>query len=150
MSADDFHQQRAADALRRGVAYARRHQWQQAMNALTSCLQEEPNNLEARYYMAISQASSGRAREARRLLEQTLAMPRLDDFQRVRLLKLLGKVSIQSSDYHLAADSLHQAFTLTGVGGAPILNELAQVMCKAGDFDRAFDLYIKAMGHDAT
>ncbi|MEL6182368.1 MAG: tetratricopeptide repeat protein [Myxococcota bacterium] len=150
MSTDDYQQQRAGDALRRGIAYVHRHQWQQAMNALTSCLQEEPGNLDGRYYMAISQASSGRAREARRLLEQTLQLPRLDDFHRVRFLKLLGKVSIQSSDYHLAADSLHEAFTLTGVGGAPILNDLAQVMCKAGDFGRGFDLFFKAMEQNAS
>ena len=143
----DFERQQVEDSLRRGIAYVQRRQWQQALNALNTCLQAEPGNLEARYHLALSQAGAGRAREAQRVLEETLALPRLDDYNRVRLLKLSGQVAIQIGDYQLAADSLDAAFEITGVGGAPILNQLAQVMCKAGDFERGFNLYFQALDH---
>ena len=141
--------QRAQDALRRGVAYTQRRQWQQALNALSTCLQVDPRNIEARYHVALSQAGSGRAREARRVLEQTLEIPNLDDYNRVRLLKLLGQLSIQTGEYQLAADSLDAAYSITGTGGASILNQLAQVMCKAGDFERGFGLYLQALDHSS-
>ena len=143
----DFEGQQVEDALRRGVGYVERRQWQQAINALNSCLQADPANLEARYNLALSQSGCGRANEALRVLEETLMLPRLDDFNRVRLLKLVGQVAIQTGNYQLAADNLDAAFKITGVGGAPILNQLGQVMCKAGDFERGFGLYFQALEH---
>lgn len=143
-SPDHIRYRRAQESLGRGLAYHGRGQWQQAINAFKGCLTDDPGNREALYHTAICHACLGRAPESLDILRDLLARPDTDDAFRVRVLQTLGKVGIQINNYPLAAQALHQAFEITGIGGAPILNQLAAVMCKAGDLDRGFDLFLKA------
>lgn len=146
MSAD-ISSDRAHEALQRGVGYSRRGQWQQAINALEAASNEASTWLDARYELALCYGMMGRVRDARLMLESGLAAPDLHDAGRVKYLKLFAKVAMQASDYHLAAHCLEEAYDITGIGGAPILNNLAQVHCKSGDFQRGFELFFRAMAH---
>lgn len=141
----NLQRQRANASLERGVAYIHRKQWQQAASALQNALTESPQSIPVHYHLAFCFANTGNALRARRLLEDALALPHTDDAWRVRLLRLLARVSMQASDYALAAECLESAVAITGLGGAPILNQLAQVFCKSGDFERGFELFVKAM-----
>lgn len=131
--------------MARGLGYARLGQWQQAIRALTTALEESPEHVEAHHQLAVCHAQTGNAREARRLLQRALGLPRLGDAERVGLLRLLGRVGIQMNDYALAAECFEEALGITGTSGGPILNQLAQVMCKSGDYERGFALYVRAM-----
>ena len=149
MSNPEYLGERAWASLQRGIGYARRAQWQQDIKALESALADAPDSLEARYQLALCFGQMGRARDAVVNIEAAMASPRLDDANRVRFLRLLARVSMQSGDYNMAAHSLEEAFQITGVGGAPILNNLAQVMCKSGDFEKGFDLFFQAMNQSS-
>ena len=138
--------ERAEAAYERGRAYAARRQWQQALRALSAALGDAPEHIEAHRELARCHAQMGNGREALRLLDQALELPRLDDASKVGLLQLLGRVSIQNADYHRASEAFQEALDITGTGGAPILNQLAEVMCKSGDFDRGFALFFRSMG----
>ncbi len=139
----------AADAnqasLQRGIAYLQRKQWQQAQAALRQALDEAPRSVAALYWMGFCQAHLGKTTQAQRFLESALEQGGLDDVWRVKLLRLLARVNIQAGDYAFAAECLDRVFTLTGGSGAPVLNQLARVFCKSGDFNRAFDLYMRAL-----
>ncbi len=142
---EEMNYERARASLNRGIAYANREQWQQAINALESALEDDHQLLPAQYYLALCYGHTGNGLHACRLLEDLRDNPRLDDGWRVRVLQLLSKVGIQMREYELAADSLEQAYHLTGAGGSAVLNSLAQVLCKAGNYKRGFELYFKAM-----
>ena len=45
-------------------------QWQQAIRALTTALEESPEHVEAHHQLAVCHAQTGNAREARRLLQR--------------------------------------------------------------------------------
>jgi tetratricopeptide (TPR) repeat protein len=146
MSVDEqrLQRERAQASLMRGIGYARQGQWQQAVRALTGALEELPDHLEAHYQLAACQAQLGNAREARRLIQRALAMEGLVDAERLRFLRLLGKLGIQVGDYVLAADCFEEALEMTGEVGGPILDQLAQVMCKSGNYGRGISLYLRA------
>lgn len=132
-------------SLQRGVAYLQRKQWQQAQAALRQALDEAPASIPAHYWMGFCQANLGKHLQALRHLEDALQLRPLDDAWRVKILRMLARVAIQAGDYGLAASSLDTAFQITGGSGAPILNQLARVFCKSGEFERGFDLFFRAM-----
>ncbi len=138
--------QRGAEAaFLRGVGYARIKQWQQAIRALSAALEEDRGHVEAHLELARCQAQVGQTREAVRLIDRALGLPRLDDGMRVRLLGLLGRVSVQGGDYARASEAFEEVMEITGGAGGPILNQLGQVMCKSGNFERGFALFARAM-----
>lgn len=147
MSVDDWQmrEQRAQASIMRGVGYARQGQWQQAVRALSAALEDQPHNLEAHYQLAVCHGQLGNAREARRLLQRALGFEELVDAQRLRLLRLLGRIGIQMGDYALAADCFEAALEMTGEVGGPILDQLAQVMCKSGNYQRGLSLYMRSL-----
>ncbi len=137
--------ERVEASVMRGIGYARRNQWQQALRALTAALEEDPQHIEAHYQLAICQAQVGNAREGSRLLRRALSFPQLRDADKLRLLRTLGRIGIQVGDYPLAADCFEAALDMTGDTGGPIFDQLAQVMCKSGQFKRGLDLYLRAL-----
>ena len=146
MSDDGLLRARSAQASwMRGLGYARRGQWQQAIRALRAAIDEDPGHIEAMRELAACLAASGNGREAVRWIDQALSFERLDDGTRVRLLRLLGKTCMQGGDYRRAADAYQEALEISGHTGGPILNQLAAVMCKSGNFDRGYDLFFRAM-----
>jgi Tfp pilus assembly protein PilF len=143
----DLSANQAYAALQRGIGYSKRGQWQQAINALQSAVEDPSTFLDARYELALCYGMMGRVRDARTMLESGLNAENLDDANKVKYLKLFSKVAMQAADYHLAAHCLEEAYDITGIGGAPILNNLGQVHCKSGDFERGFQLFFRAMEH---
>ena len=130
--------------MARGNAYAGRGQWDQALRAYQSALQEDSESVEARYRLAICQAQLGQNREARLVLEHALG-GELRAADRVRVTQLLGRVCLQSGDHLRAAECFETVLGLTGTAGGPALNQLAQVMCKSGNYERGFALFFRAL-----
>lgn len=128
----------------RGLGYARRAQWPQAIRALRSALESDPGHLESHIELGRALSQTGQAFEGLRMLERALVLPGLDDAARVRVLRLLGRASIQEGDYARAAEAFEEALAITGQSSGPILNQLAEVMCKSGDFERGFALFLRA------
>jgi tetratricopeptide (TPR) repeat protein len=142
---DPFVQERARAAIVRGNSYAGRGQWDQALRAYQSALEEDVENVEGRYRLAVCQARLGQNREARLVLEHALNNPTIRTADRVRVLQLLGRICLQGGDHARAAQCFETVMDMTGTTGAPVLNQLAQVMCKSGDYRRAFALFHRAM-----
>lgn len=145
MSNDPMLDERTHASLMRGIGYARQGQWQQALRALHNVLEDDPTHIEGHYQLAVCHAQLGSARESVRLLRYVLSFPALRDADRVRFTQLLGRVSIQANDYATAAECFEQAMDLLGTSEGPILNQLAQVMCKSGNYRRGFELFTRAM-----
>ncbi len=141
---DGFGREQAQAAWLRGVGYARQGQWQQAVRALRSAIEGEPGHVAAHVELARCLAQMGSANEAMRWLDAALDLARRDDAMRVRILRLRGRVALQCADYGSAAQSFEGALDITGEAGAPILNQLAEVMLKSGDYQRGFELFVRA------
>lgn len=147
MSADEYNRpplEEAHAAWLRGVGYARREQWQQAIRALTQALDADPGHVEARRELARSHAALGQVRQAARLLEVGLERQGLNDTQRVALLQLLGRISVQSGDYARASEAYEEAMVVVGHTGGALLDQLAEVLCRSGDYRRGFELFLQA------
>lgn len=142
---DSFVRERVRAAIIRGNGYVARGQWDQGLRAYQSALEEDAESVEARYRLAICQARLGQNREARLVLEHAINSPVIRTRDRVRVLQLLGRVCLQGGDHGRAAQCFETVMDLTGTTGAPVLNQLAQVMCKSGNYRRAFALFHRAM-----
>lgn len=142
---DPYRRERVQAAVIRGNGYAARGQWDQALRAYQSALEEDAESVEARYRLAVCQARLGQNREARLVLEHALAAPHLRTADQVRCLQLMGRICLQGGDHGRAAQCFETVMDLTGTTGAPVLNQLAQVMCKSGNYRRGFALFHRAM-----
>ncbi len=142
---DSYVRERVRAAVMRGNGYAGRGQWDQALRAYQSALEEDTESVEARYQLAVCQARLGQNREARLVLEHALANPEIRTADRVRVLQLLGRICLQGGDHARASQCFETVMDMTGTTGAPVLNQLAQVMCKSGNYERGFSLFYRAM-----
>jgi tetratricopeptide (TPR) repeat protein len=142
---DLYAAQRVEAAVLRGNGYAARGQWDQAVRAYQSALEEDPESVEARYRLAVCQARLGQNREARLVLQHALNSAGISALDRVRVTRLLGRICLQTGDHAGAARCFEIVLDLTGTAGGPALDQLAQVMCKSGDYRRGFSLFFRAL-----
>lgn len=135
---------RACSYFRRGVYFFKRGEWNEAAQNLSEAVYLYPDHVAARMYLGAALAKQSFYLDAIELLEEGRQKPSVDPETHHKLAQLLGMICLQRRDYPAAVYYLRLVFDAEAHHDAKFLDTFATVLCKAGDFHDAFDLYLAA------
>ena len=140
---------RAQRFYQRGLYHYERGQWLEATSALRDAIRLYPEHIAARMHPGASLVRQRLYLDAIKVLEEGRHVPAIDDVTRLKLLKLLSTICVIRQDYPAAEYYLTAARALAPED--PVLIEkLASLSCKAGSFEKGFDLFLQAARERAS
>lgn len=135
---------RARQYYQQGVAFYQRGQFSEAVEALRMALRHAPDHIEARIELGTVLLCRGKADDGLNVLNAGLARPNLTQKQRIALYQQAASCAASSNKYDLARSYLEQAIDAGGRPDVYLLNQVAAVCCKGGEFNVGFDYFLKA------
>lgn len=133
---------RARRYYQRGVYYYERGRWSDAASNLRDALKIYPEHSRARLYLGAALARQKLYLDAVRVLEEGRHLPSVPDGAMRDLLRLLSIICMIRQDHPAAEYYLRRALELGAADGL-LQGKLASVLCKAGDFEAGFDLFLQ-------
>lgn len=135
--------ERAVKFFKRGIYHYQRGQWLEATSALRDSLQLYPEHIQARMHLGVSLVRQRLYLDAIKVLEEGRHLSSIDEKTQLKLLKLLSTICIIRQDYPAAQYYLEAALAMQP-DDLQLTNRLASLSCKAGDFDRGFELFLES------
>ncbi len=135
---------RARQYYQQGVAFAQRGAMAEAEEALRAAVRMVADHIEARIHLARVVLRRGRAAEGLRILNSGLSRKDIPDDDRARLLQTGASCASADGQYSVAREYLEKALKLGDSQEAAVLNKVAAVCCKGGEFETGFDYFLKA------
>ena len=134
---------RARQYFQQGVQFAARGAWAEALDALTRAVRSAPDHVEARLRLGEVYLLRGRAEDGLRVLDQGLARGGIDDEQRVLMLGQAASCAAAMNRYDAARSYLERALEIEPKNRS-LLDRVAAVCCKGGEFSTGFDYFLEA------
>ena len=135
---------RARQYYQQGVTFYLRGQLVEATDALRLAVRTVPDHVDARVKLGAVLLKRGKPEEGLQVLDNGLARPSLDAAQRGRLLQQASSCAAATNRYELARSYLERALELGGSPDPQVLNQVAAVCCKGGEFEMGFDYFMRA------
>jgi Tfp pilus assembly protein PilF len=135
---------RARQFYQQGVQFAQRGQLAEAVDALRLAIRTMPEHLDARIRLGAVLLQRGKADEGLQVLDAGLARPNLSSGERGRMLTQASACAVATNRYELARAYLERALELGGRPEPAVLNQVAAVCCKGGEFGVGFEYFLKA------
>ncbi|MCA9562471.1 MAG: tetratricopeptide repeat protein [Myxococcales bacterium] len=134
---------RARQYYHQGLAFEERGQFSEAIEALQAAVRTAPENIEARIDLGRVLLKRGRAEDGLRVLDQGLARENVSTVNRRTLLESAARCSAAVGRYRESRQYLERALELAE-DQPEVLNQVAAVCCKGGQFEEGFDYFLKA------
>ena len=134
--------QRARRFYDRGLHYYRGGRWVDAAVCLRDAVKLYPEHTNARLYLGASLARQRAYLDAVQVLEEGRHQPNINDAAMAKLLRLLSVVCLIRQDFPAATYYLERALEITP-DEVELQHKLASVMCKSGQFEDGFDIYLR-------
>ena len=135
---------RARQYYQQGVSFFQRGELIEADEALRGALRTTPGHIDARIQLAKVLLRRGRANEGLHVLNGGLSQDGTSEVDRARLLETAAACASNAGEYDVARGYLEDALDLGRSGSAQVLNKVAAVSCKGGEFQTGFDYFLKA------
>ncbi|MBN1945107.1 MAG: hypothetical protein JW797_05490 [Bradymonadales bacterium] len=135
---------RARQFYQQGIGFYSRGQLSEAVDALRHAIRAASDHVDARIQLGIVLVARGKAAEGLEVIETGLARRDLQQPDRIRLLVQASSCAAAANQYQDARAYLERAMELGGMPDAHILNQVAAICCKGGEFDVGFDYFLKA------
>ena len=137
---------RARQYYQQGVAFFQRGALSEADVALRRAIQTAPDHMDARVQLARVLLRRGRPNDGLRVIDAGLARNSLTDEERARLLEQAARCASTAGQYDTARSYLEQALSLGKSRSKQVLNNVAAVCCKGGEFETGFEYFLVAAG----
>ena len=135
---------RARQFYQQGVGFFQRNQLSEATEALRYAVRTAPDHINARIQLGIVLVARTKALDGLSVIESGLARRGLRSVDRGRLLLQASSCAAAANHYQQARTYLEQAMELGGRPDAHILNQVAAICCKGGEFQTGFDYFLQA------
>lgn len=135
---------RARQFYQQGLGFYQRGELIEATEALRLAVRTVPDHVDARLQLGRVLQRRGKPDEALRVIDAGLARQTLSTDRRIKLLQEAASCCASLNRYELARHYLEQALELGRVTDVHLLNQVAAVCCKGGEFETGFDYFLKA------
>lgn len=135
---------RARQFYQQGIQFAQRGQLAEAIDALRLAIRTMPEHIDARIQLGAVLLKRGRPDDGLQVMDAGLARPNLSSGERGRMLTQASACAAASNRYELARAYLERALELGGRPDPAVLNQVAAVCCKGGEFGVGFDYFLTA------